>query len=358
MEDQFADYGQSKAGQHSPPAADSQRPDSFADYESWLPEIPQATPESPGHELLPEGLPLGSGSQQAAIDAILLELDSLVGLQRVKQEVRRLVQFVRVQQLRTRKGISTSSPSLHSVFYGSPGTGKTTVARLYGRLLNAMGFLSKGHLVETDRSGLVGNYIGQTANKTNDKISEALGGVLFIDEAYSLYKGEHAEWDYGNESIEILAKRMEDHREDLAVIAAGYPEPMQRFLSSNEGLRSRFATYIRFDDYSPDELLEIFLHIAHSESYEPTPAATESVLAAISYNHSIRDKSFGNARFARNLFETIIRNHAQRIGANQVEPTTHQLQSLEAEDIPFLTPSDTKSFVSSDSSNAQQEDQA
>ena len=343
MKDPFASYGESGP----PEKADLPKTDPFADYEPTTPTSSEADPKSPRPSVPPQTRPARSeesGSQQQAIDSIVAELDALTGLGRVKQEVRRLIQFVRVQELRKREGISTTDPSLHSVFYGSPGTGKTTVARLYGRLLYAMGLLSEGHLVETDRSGLVGNYIGQTANKTNEKISEALGGVLFIDEAYALSKGDHAEWDFGPEAIEILMKRMEDHRDNLAVIAAGYPEPMERFLSSNEGLRSRFSTYVHFDDYTPQEMLAIFLHLASLENYEPTQDATESVLASIAYNHTIRDKSFGNGRFVRNLFETVIRNQALRLGSSQAQLTNDQLRSILPEDVPFITPAGAKSL--------------
>jgi len=276
------------------------------------------------------------------LEVLLRELDELVGLNRVKGEIKGLLQFVRVQELRRQKKISISKPSLHSVFYGSPGTGKTTVARLYGQMLAAMGLLSKGHLVETDRSGLIGGYIGQTSIKCDEKIKEALGGVLFIDEAYSLSKGDDVHWDYGEEAISILLKRMEDNRNDLVVIVAGYPEPMNRFLSSNEGLKSRFSTYVHFDDYAPQEMAEIFLRICKKENYSPSDEALEYVFTAIDYNYSIKDKSFGNARFVRNLFEAVIKNQALRIGTTLTDPTAEELRIILPSDIPFVTPSDTK----------------
>lgn len=276
------------------------------------------------------------------IDELIHELDTLVGLNRVKGEIKALLQFVKIQELRRIKNISSSKPSLHSVFYGSPGTGKTTIARLYGKMLFAMGLLSKGHLIETDRSGLIGGYVGQTAIKTDEKIKEALGGVLFIDEAYSLSKGEDSNWDYGKEAIEIILKRMEDYRDDLVVIVAGYPEPMERFLASNEGLKSRFTTFIHFEDYSPQEMAEIFKRLCEKENYAPTPEALEFVFTAIDYNYSIRDKSFGNARYVRNLFETVIKNQALRIGMTISDPTQEELQALLPSDIPFVTSSDAK----------------
>lgn len=281
------------------------------------------------------------------IDELVSELDDLIGLTRVKYEIKTLLQFVKVQELRRKQKISISKPNLHSVFYGSPGTGKTTVARLYGQMLNALGLLSKGHLVETDRSGLVGGYVGQTAIKVDEKIKEALGGVLFIDEAYALSKDSDVHWDYGEEAIAILLKRMEDFRDDLVVIVAGYPEPMGRFLNSNEGLKSRFSTYIYFDDYSPQEMAEIFRKLCGKENYAPTKEAFEFVFSAIDYNYSIRDKSFGNARYVRNLFEAVIKNQALRIGTTINNPTTEELRIILPSDIPFVIPSDTKEIQQS-----------
>ncbi len=281
------------------------------------------------------------------IAKLIIELNNLVGLSRVKSEIQGLMQFVKVQKLRREKEISTSKPSLHSVFYGSPGTGKTTIARLYGKLLSSMGLLSKGHLVETDRAGLVGGYVGQTAIKTDEKIKEALGGILFIDEAYSLSKGEDSSFDYGNEAIAILLKRMEDYRDDLIVIVAGYPDPMGKFLASNEGLRSRFTTYVHFDDYSPIEMAEIFKRLCETENYIPTDEASEFVFTSIDYNYSIRDKSFGNARYVRNLFEIVIRNQALRIGSTLVNPSSEDLRVILASDIPFVAPADVKGIQNS-----------
>lgn len=276
------------------------------------------------------------------VEKLLVELNNLVGLTRVKSEIHGLLQFVKIQELRRQKEISTLRPSLHSVFYGSPGTGKTTIARLYGKLLSNMGLLSKGHLIETDRAGLVGGYIGQTAIKTDEKIKEALGGILFIDEAYSLSKGEESSFDYGGEAIAILLKRMEDYRDDFIVIVAGYPDPMGKFLASNEGLRSRFTTYVHFDDYSPSEMAEIFKRLCEAENYTPTDEASEFVFTAIDYNYSIRDKSFGNARYVRNLFEIVIRNQALRVGSTVENPSSEDLRVILPSDIPFVTPADTK----------------
>jgi len=268
------------------------------------------------------------------------ELNELIGLENVKLEVQRLIQYARIQEMRKSRGLSASSVSYHSVFYGNPGTGKTTIARIYGKMLNSLGLLSKGHIVETDRSGLIGNYIGQTSNKTNEKIKEALGGVLFIDEAYSLYKGEHSERDYGREALEIIIKRMEDFRDDLVIIVAGYPKPMKKFLQANEGLKSRFSSFIEFDDYPPEQLIQIFDLFRGKENYKLTEDAEELVRASIENAYNMRDETFGNARYVRNLFEQIIRNHALRLGNTIEKPTDNQLQLIKADDVPFITKND------------------
>lgn len=269
------------------------------------------------------------------------ELNELIGLDNVKLEVQRLIQYARVQDMRKESGLSTSHVSYHSVFYGNPGTGKTTIARIYGKMLNSMGLLSKGHLIETDRSGLVGNYIGQTANKTDAKIKEAMGGVLFIDEAYALYRKDgHSDMDYGREALEVIIKRMEDYRDDLVIIVAGYPKPMKEFLRGNEGIKSRFSSFIQFEDYETSELYQIFHLFRKKENYELASDADDLVKAAIDNAYSQRDDTFGNARFVRNFFEQIIRNHALRIGLNVDKPSITDLQLIEAEDVPFITKRD------------------
>jgi SpoVK/Ycf46/Vps4 family AAA+-type ATPase len=221
---------------------------------------------------------------------------------------------------------------MHTVFYGSPGTGKTTVARVYGQILKALGLLSKGHVVETDRAGLVANYIGQTANKTDEKVREALGGVLFIDEAYSLYTGDESKWDYGAEAIQVLVKRMEDYREDLVVIVAGYPEPMNEFLDSNEGFKSRFPRYLHFDDYLPEQLLEILRKFCREGDNKLEPAATEKVTEVIQQACDKRGKSFGNARYVRNIYEKMVRHRATRL-AQSGKFTDYALQHFDPADV-------------------------
>lgn len=322
--------------------------DPFDSYTQLIQENDQKQENVASNKKLDKnGNEVSAQKEQNNVDELMLDLDNLVGLNRVKEEIKALLQFIRVQELRRQRKISISKPSLHSVFFGSPGTGKTTIARLYGQLLASMGLLSKGHLVETDRSGLVGGYIGQTAIKTDEKINEALGGILFIDEAYSLSRDEDGHWDYGEEAIAILLKRMEDYRDDLVVIVAGYPEPMARFLSSNEGLKSRFSTYIHFEDYSPQEMAEIFIRLCKKENYAPTDDALEFVFTTIDYNYSIRDKTFGNARYVRNLFESVIKNQALRIGTTLSDPSLEDLRIILPSDIPFVTPNDAKIIESS-----------
>jgi SpoVK/Ycf46/Vps4 family AAA+-type ATPase len=200
-------------------------------------------------------------------------------------------------------------------------------------MLKALGLLSKGHLVETDRSGLVAGYVGQTEAKTDQKISEALGGMLFIDEAYSLYKGKDTQSDYGGEAISILLKRMEDHRDDFVVIVAGYDKPMAEFLQSNEGLKSRFSTNIRFPDYSPKELLEIFELFCNEGNYEIQATALELVQYIFENEYRNRDERFGNGRLVRNLFQSIVRNQSVRIAETIKKPSHSDLVKLLPEDI-------------------------
>lgn len=238
-------------------------------------------------------------------------LASLVGLERVKSDVQQLVNFTKMQELRSAKGLSTTQPSRHMVFYGNPGTGKTTVARLISQLYKGLGILSKGHLVECDRSGLVGGYLGQTAIKATEVVKEALGGVLFIDEAYSLVQG--GQDTYGPEAVDTLLKLMEDHRDNLVVIVAGYPEKMAQFINSNPGLRSRFTKVFSFDDYTPPQLLEIFRCLAKDAGYEVEDKALAFLKQLFELMYKSRDTSFGNGRDVRNVFEAATANQANRL---------------------------------------------
>jgi SpoVK/Ycf46/Vps4 family AAA+-type ATPase len=259
----------------------------------------------------------------------------MVGLGEIKQELATLVNFLKVQQERVKRGMATLPLSLHMVLTGPPGTGKTTVARLIGRIYKQLGILKKGHVIEVDRAGLVAGYIGQTAIKTDEAIKKALGGILFVDEAYALEPENVSFADFGQEAIDTLLKRMEDHRDDFAVIIAGYHDQMERFLESNPGVRSRFSRYFYFDHYSPTELAQIMNIFAADAGYSITPEAKLMLESTILAAHAERDRSFGNARFCRNLFEDIVAEQANRISRSDLSSLSNdQLQIITDEDVP------------------------
>jgi Cdc6-like AAA superfamily ATPase len=272
----------------------------------------------------------GAPEQPAdTIESLLAELDVLIGLVAVKTEVRLLTNLVRVENLRRERKLPVVDRSLHLVFVGNPGTGKTTVARLLARFYKVLKVVSKGHLVETDRSGLVAGYVGQTATKVNKVCDDAKGGILFIDEAYALTTD--SQQDFGAEAVATLLKRMEDDRDDLVVIVAGYPAPMTKFLESNPGLRSRFPKTIEFPDYTDDELVAIFEGIGKEHHYELDESARAAVKAYLAAQP--RGETFGNGRLARNLFEECVTRQASRI-VDHTNPSNEQLVTLVAADVP------------------------
>lgn len=263
-------------------------------------------------------------------DELMEQLDNLVGLETVKKEVKNLMNLVKVRKLRLENDLPVPPMSFHMVFLGNPGTGKTTVARLISGLYAAIGVLSKGQLVEVDRSGLVAGYVGQTALKTQEVIQSALGGVLFIDEAYSLSSG--GENDFGREAIETLLKAMEDHRDDLVVIVAGYTGPMEGFITSNPGLESRFNRYFYFPDYDGKQLMDIFRIQCKKNSYVLTPEAEEAALSMFNELYEERNENFGNGRDVRNCFEDMVVRQSNRVAAME-NPTKDDLISVLPEDL-------------------------
>lgn len=267
-------------------------------------------------------------SQQLSVD-YSLELNRLIGLDKVKTDIESLRNLIKIQTLRSQQGLPNTNMSYHMVFTGNPGTGKTTVARMVAGIYKELGILKKGHLVETDRSGLVAEYVGQTAPKTNAKIDEALDGVLFIDEAYTLEGGEN---DFGAEAIATLLKRMEDNRDRLVVILAGYTNEVKGFIDSNPGLQSRFNRYIQFDDYTTDELLEILRMNMKKSRYKIKRDAFEWMHNYIGRKVMMKDNRFGNARFIRNAFEKIVQNQADRL-AKQSTINNDELTIITIDDV-------------------------
>jgi len=289
------------------------------------------TVKEPVQETVQEETQAAPEGEQNRLDMLLQELNSLVGLSQVKQEINSLINLIKVRKLRERYGLPDMEMSYHMVFSGNPGTGKTTVARLVSEIYKELGVLSKGTLTETDRAGLVAGYVGQTALKVKEVVEKALGGVLFIDEAYTLTSSE-ASNDFGQEALDTLVKMMEDHRDDLIVIVAGYKDEMQHFLKANTGLVSRFNKFIDFPDYSLDELIEIFHGMAYRAGFIVDDAATLALQEELEKLDDRAWKSFGNARGIRNTFEKIVVNQANRIVTYQ-EPTVLQLTMICREDI-------------------------
>lgn len=270
-------------------------------------------------------------NEEIVIDDVLAELNTLTGLSAVKKDVNSLVNLLKVQKLRTEKGLKNTSMSKHLVFSGNPGTGKTTVARLLAKIYKGLGILSGGQLVEVDRGNLVSGFVGQTATRTKEVVEESLGGILFIDEAYTLVVGK-GENDFGQEAVDTLLKAMEDYRDELIVIVAGYPDLMQEFLESNPGLKSRFNKFIYFEDYTAEEMGAILESMCRAQDYELSEEA--KACAADYFTKRLGEKSedFANAREVRNFLEQAIANQAGRL-VNISNPDKKQLSTIEKEDI-------------------------
>ena len=302
------------------------------------PAAPQkpAAPQTPPDGGAEKKAAVSTGQQEAEpkeelpppekLEDLLAELDTYIGLDVVKEEVRSLINMVQVYKLRREHDLPTTDMSLHMVFTGNPGTGKTMMARMMARIYRSLDILSKGQLVEVDRSGLVAGYVGQTALKTQKVIEKAMGGVLFIDEAYAL--NGKSENDFGQEAIDTILKAMEDHRGDLVVIVAGYTELMDKFIHSNPGLESRFNRFLLFEDYTPEEMFEIF-KMRCGKGYVLAPEADPLVRDYIAEESA--DPSFGNARGVRNLFEHILVAQNNRLA---------KLPTVTREDLMTITPDD------------------
>ncbi len=317
-------------------------------YNDFFPDTPALQPEKAAQPAKPAATAASTGNGKPVSDAkaapapeesltdLLKELNGYIGLTTVKEQVDQLVHWIQIDKLRGEHHLPQSDLSLHMVFSGNPGTGKTMIARLMARIFHALGILSQGQLVEVDRGDLVAGYVGQTAIKTKDVIKKALGGVLFIDEAYALTnRGEN---DYGTEAVDTLLKAMEDHRDDLVVIVAGYIEPMQEFLHSNPGLESRFNRFIDFPDYTLDEMTAIFDMRCDNAGYHLDERARGALREVITRESTEDVKGFGNARGVRNLFETVIARQADRLGETEGEITRDMLMLLTAEDITGAAP--------------------
>lgn len=304
------------------------------DFVTKEPEAEKAAPAKAAPEEKPQTQaesPEEKPQEEPTLEELLEQLDSLCGLEKVKADVKSLINLVKVRSMRREAGLPVPPMSLHLVFLGNPGTGKTTVARLLAQIYHVIGVLPKGQLVEVDRSGLVAGFVGQTALKTQEVVQKAMGGVLFIDEAYALVNQENGN-DFGREAIEVLLKNMEDHRDELIVIVAGYAGLMEKFIHSNPGLESRFNKYLYFEDYNAAQLYDIFSSICKKNGYTLSQEGDAWVRWDLEELFANRDENFGNARDVRNLFEKAVSRQADRVAALE-SPTREQLMELLPQDL-------------------------
>ena len=304
------------------------------DFVTKEPEAEKAAPAKAAPEEKPQTQaesPEEKPQEEPTLEELLEQLDSLCGLEKVKADVKSLINLVKVRSMRREAGLPVPPMSLHLVFLGNPGTGKTTVARLLAQIYHVIGVLPKGQLVEVDRSGLVAGFVGQTALKTQEVVQKAMGGVLFIDEAYALVNQENGN-DFGREAIEVLLKNMEDHRDELIVIVAGYAGLMEKFIHSNPGLESRFNKYLYFEDYNAAQLYDIFSSICKKNGYTLSQEGDAWVRRDLEELFANRDENFGNARDVRNLFEKAVSRQADRVAALE-SPTREQLMELLPQDL-------------------------